>query len=467
MRFASARRLRLPSTGVSQRRPGRSRSDARVRFDALVPESVVPPGAKHRRRVRWSPTHQGARAGDRSGCEAAETGRRRLATAASVVSLAIRPPRGALGLRRRSADLLDARGEPRVPRDQRRFAAEAVDVRTRPRVRAARRRHRRRARMRSRVRRRSHRSSICLRSGSSGSPPLFSCFGSSSPRARPRSSSRSLSRTSEQLRMLRWPPLRSFLSFSVVLPVLGLARLRDDRARLRSRIRARSKVDVEDRRAGRAGRVRRVLGERAHGRSTATLDARALPGLRSPRARRHVVSPRDDRSLAYTTQAVPAIVTGLASASETLCRRSPTTRSNLFTLLGETYAFRVCEPVTRLCARQLLPATIATVARCAGAELLQDVGDQLPPRCAAGRPSGRRLAASGGMGASWRPRGRARRVRRARSVGPTPPETLYFLHLMQPHVPWALASVGTSVWERSSHRRPAGRRCAGRRDALA
>ena len=96
-------------------------------------------------------------------------------------------------------------------------------------------------------------------------------------------------------------------------------------------------------------------------RADGSLDEARYPNL-GRFARDSVWYPRATTVHEFTTQAVPAVVTGRVPASGQL----PTLTDhpeNLFTLLGERYAFQVSEPVTRLCPTRYCPEAHRSVPR--------------------------------------------------------------------------------------------------------
>jgi Sulfatase len=172
----------------------------------------------------------------------------------------------------------------------------------------------------------------------------------------------------------------------------------------------------------------------------------------------------------FTTQAVPAVVTGRLPRLGEL----PTLNDhpkNLFTLLGNAYAFRVSEPVTRLCPARYCPdahATVPFLDRSRG--LLYDVGvgflyRVLPASLRVGLPpigdrwggfdesgdAGTRQRLLGALdvddvnlaieATDHQPRTEYRRF--LRLIQPRDGDrTLYFLHLLLPHAPYRLLPSG-------------------------
>jgi hypothetical protein len=143
-----------------------------------------------------------------------------------------------------------------------------------------------------------------------------------------------------------------------------------------------------------------------------------------------------------TTFAVPAILTGDVPDRDQLPTLADYPNS-VFTLLGESYAFRVQEPVTRLCPVRYCPehrSDLSFGRRVTG--LVHDVGiDYLHgalPRDLTGNLSPLRE----GWGALVENTG-ARTDDFVESIKPTDPgKTFHFIHLLEPHVPWDLLPSG-------------------------
>ncbi len=152
----------------------------------------------------------------------------------------------------------------------------------------------------------------------------------------------------------------------------------------------------------------------------------------------------------FTPYAVPAILTGDYPSERKLPLVSDQPQ-NLFTLLGRRYSFDVFEGVTRLCPKEL----------CGQAQpgfggrmrsLVSDLGlvslhVLLPKRLAAGLPSvtqtwvnfggrGGRPAIGDLVGAQLSNDQRVRFESFVRSIAPRKRPTLYFIHVLLPHVPW-------------------------------
>ena len=160
------------------------------------------------------------------------------------------------------------------------------------------------------------------------------------------------------LAYMRWRPFRSFLSISLVLPLLGLLAFVttvplavDDRQGMDVEVRSRTPVVL-------------VVFDEFPVSSLLRADG-SLDGVRYPNfarlARESVWYPRATTVHASTTQAVPAILTGLHPRQGQL----PTLTdhpTNLFTLLGERYSIRAAEQATRLCPVRYCPRTRDSVA---------------------------------------------------------------------------------------------------------
>jgi hypothetical protein len=152
---------------------------------------------------------------------------------------------------------------------------------------------------------------------------------------------------------MRWNAFRSILSISLALPVLGVLAFV-----------ATVPLAVDDAEGAdvvvpsRTPVVLVVLDELPTSsllRADGTLDARRYPNF-ARLAGDGTWYPRATTVHEFTTQAVPAILTGNTPKQDEL----PTLKDhprNLFTLLGERYAFEVVEPVTRLCPARYCPET--------------------------------------------------------------------------------------------------------------
>ena len=152
---------------------------------------------------------------------------------------------------------------------------------------------------------------------------------------------------------LRWSPLRSFLSISLVLPIAG-AMLFVAKVPLAVDDRPGHEVDVQSD----TPVVLVVFDEFPVSsllRADGTLDGRRYPNF-GRLARDSVWYPRATSGHVSTSQAVPMILTGLLPREGGL----PTLRDhpdNLFTLLGESYTVRAFEQATRLCPSRYCPRT--------------------------------------------------------------------------------------------------------------
>ena len=143
----------------------------------------------------------------------------------------------------------------------------------------------------------------------------------------------------------------------------------------------------------------------------------------------------------HTPFAVPAILSGDRPENNDL----PTLADypeNLFTLVGGAYTIRADEPITRLCpvrycAQHHDDSSFARRTR----RLFHDVAvDYLASALPADARGDLRVAEGwGSVATNTQVAGRGF----ARSFGPpNPPNTLYFLHVVQPHQPWALLPSG-------------------------
>jgi hypothetical protein len=265
---------------------------------------------------------------------------------------------------------------------------------------------------------------------------------------------------------VRWRPFRTFLSVSAVLPVIGLLAfvgtvpLVIDDAR-GADIRVATNTPV----------VLLVMDEFTSSsllRADGSIDAVRYPNF-ARLADNGTWYPRATTVHEYTTQAVPAILTGRRPSYGEL----PTLKDhpeNLFTLLGEQYAFHVTEPVTRLCPARYCPdahraAPLADRYR----GLFYDVGVaylyRVLPRSLRRElpPIGDRWGGFGHDDEGTRDRllgaldandvnlaidstdhqPRAEFERFLRSIRPRATgRELYFLHFMLPHAPWQLLPSG-------------------------
>ena len=266
---------------------------------------------------------------------------------------------------------------------------------------------------------------------------------------------------------LRSRVFRSFLSVAVALPLLGLVTFvatvplaTDNVAAANVAVRTSTPVVVV------------VMDEFPLSsllRPDGSIDARRYPNF-ARLAGDGTWYPRATTVHEFTTQAVPAVLTGQLPRVGEL----PTLNDhpqNLFTLLGNTYAFRVIEPVTRLCPDRYCPEAHVTVPfldRSRG--LLYDVGvgylyRVLPASLRVGLPpigdrwggfdqagdAGTRRRLLGAMDVNdvnlaiertdHQPRTEFSRF--LRLIRPNDPgRTLYFLHVMLPHAPYRLLPSG-------------------------
>ena len=237
----------------------------------------------------------------------------------------------------------------------------------------------------------------------------------------------------------RWKPIQSFLSVSVVLPVAALL-LFVTTAPLAVEDAKGAPIDVP----GKTPVVFVVLDEFAVSslmRADGSIDSTRYPGF-GRLARDATWYPHATTVNENTTFAVPAILTGDDPRSDELPTLADYPNS-VFTLLGESYAFRVQEPVTRLCPVRYCPehrSDASLAGRVRG--LLHDTGINFLhgalPRDLAGNISPLRegwgdLVENTGTGTSTF----------VDSIDRTNPQkTFYFLHLLEPHVPWDLLPSG-------------------------
>jgi hypothetical protein len=150
---------------------------------------------------------------------------------------------------------------------------------------------------------------------------------------------------------VRWDAFRTALSISVALPVLGVLSFVatvplavDDAMGANVAVRGSTPVVVV---------VLDELPTSSLLRASGTLDEVRYPGF-ARLARDAVWYPRATTVHEFTTQAVPAILTGRRPEPGALPTLSDHPE-NLFSLLGERYDLRVTEPVTRLCPSRYCP----------------------------------------------------------------------------------------------------------------
>ena len=231
----------------------------------------------------------------------------------------------------------------------------------------------------------------------------------------------------------RWRPIRSFLSVSIALPLVGLVTFL---ATAPLALADSEGADVEV--AADTPVVLLVFDELPLSslmRRDGSIDSRRYPGF-GRLARGGTWYSRATTLHEYTTRAVPAILTGSAPRSGTL----PTLADhpyNLFTLLGESYAFRVQEPVTRLCPVTYCPnhrSDRSLASRVGG--LLHAVGINYLHGSLPSDLHGNISPLVEGWGALVRNTARGTDEFKATVRRSNPARTLYFLHAMQPHSPW-------------------------------
>jgi hypothetical protein len=176
-------------------------------------------------------------------------------------------------------------------------------------------------------------------------------------------------------------------------------------------------------------------------RGDGSIDAERYPGF-GRLARGGTWYPHATTVNENTTFAVPAILAGDVPRSDQLPTLADYPNS-VFTLLGESYTFRVQEPVTRLCPVRYCPehrSDVSLAGRVGG--LLHDTGVNYLygalPRDLTGTLSPLRegwgdLVDETGAGPSAFVESIDRR---------NPPKTFYFAHFLEPHVPWNLLPSG-------------------------
>ena len=260
---------------------------------------------------------------------------------------------------------------------------------------------------------------------------------------------------------------RSFLSVSVVLPVLGALSFVVT-VPLATGNAAAANVTV----ARSAPVVLMVMDEfpvSALLRPDGTIDAKRYPNF-ARLAKTATWYPRATTVHEFTTQAVPAVLTGQLPHTGEL----PTLNDhpeNLFTLLGARYVLRVIEPVSRLCPTRYCPdvhvqeplvdrargllydASVGYLYRVLPASLRQGlppIGDSWGGFDDAG-DAGTRQRLLGALDvndvnlamerADHQPRTEFARFMRLIKPG-APEQTLYFLHLTLPHAPYRLLPSG-------------------------
>jgi hypothetical protein len=237
---------------------------------------------------------------------------------------------------------------------------------------------------------------------------------------------------------VRWRALRSFLSISVALPVVGLIVFVSS-APLALAEGGGSNVDV-----GSDVPVVLVVFDElpvtSLMRADGTVDGERYPGFRRL-ADEGTWYSRTTTVHEYTTFAVPAILTGNTPTNDQLATLADHPQ-NLFTLLRGSYALHVREPATRLC-----PLTDcedqrakSPVARVRG--LLHDVSINYLhgslPRDFHGDISP--LREGWGELLQYAERGNAEFLRTI--DGASPARTLHFLHTQDPHSPWSRLPSG-------------------------
>jgi hypothetical protein len=237
----------------------------------------------------------------------------------------------------------------------------------------------------------------------------------------------------------RWSAVRTFLSLSLALPIIGLLTFVTTTPPLVQDARA-ADIDVRPR----TPVVLVVLDELPLSSlltSEGSIDAKRYPNF-GRLAQDATWYSRATTVADHTTYAVPAILSGHVPANDDL----PTLADyphNLFTLLGGAYAVRAHEPVTRLCPVRYCPqqrgdrSVVRRMRR-----LFHDVAVDYLFGALPTRVRGDRFTIAEG----WRvlvTNTRLEGLDVVRSIGrPNPLRTFYFMHVVQPHQPWALLPSG-------------------------
>jgi hypothetical protein len=237
----------------------------------------------------------------------------------------------------------------------------------------------------------------------------------------------------------RWSLVRSFLSISVALPVIGLLTFVFS-APLAVANAQGANIDV----AARTPVVVVVFDEFALSSLMAadgSIDATRFPGF-GRLSKQSTWYSRATSVYDHTTQAVPAILSGERPRAGYFPTLADFPR-NLFTLLGERYAFHVVEPVTRLCpvrycpdhrSSDSLPIRVSKLLHDVGIDYLYGAmpadmrGNTFPLREGWNTLVENDEVKGDGFLDMMSPTNAAR--------------SLYFLHVLQPHAPWALLPSG-------------------------
>jgi hypothetical protein len=149
---------------------------------------------------------------------------------------------------------------------------------------------------------------------------------------------------------------------------------------------------------------------------------------------------------AWTTNAVPAILTGVYPKHQTLPILSEH-QDNLFTLLGSRYRLHVSESLTQLCPRSLCPQARRPFGGRMGA-LLEDVGVVYLHLVAPRDLRARLPSVTGTWGAFLESSHERTRERLGRfrafvaSIDGSRRPTLFYAHAMFPHIPWEYLPSG-------------------------
>jgi hypothetical protein len=241
---------------------------------------------------------------------------------------------------------------------------------------------------------------------------------------------------------VQWRPVRLFVGFSIVLPVVGVVSFVHGLP-VTEEARAAQMVGVHP--SARPPVVVVVFDEFSVS-SLLTASGR-IDDVRYPAFGRLVREgtwyPNATTVHGYTDHAVPAILTGQTPRSDELpiLRDHP---RNLFTLLGGSYPFGVHETMTRLCPRSLCPVKRMPFLDRLDA-LIGDVSDayffDTVPRSVTGVPPGLIPADKLFQRKAYAT------VREFDSFlgeisGTEPSGTLHFIHVLLPHVPWRFLPSG-------------------------
>ena len=236
----------------------------------------------------------------------------------------------------------------------------------------------------------------------------------------------------------RWAAVRAFLSLSFALPIVGLLVFLSATPSVVGDVR---QADVNV--VGQTPVVLVVLDELPLSSlmtGSGSIDGQRYPGF-GELARDSTWYSRATTVADHTTYAVPAILSGQVPDNTQLPTLSDYPH-NLFTLLGGPYTVRAQEPVTRLCPVRYCPqqrSDVGLISRLR--QLFRDVGVDYLAGALPADARGDLVVAEG-----WRVSLDSTRIEGldfVRSMGSGDPlRTFYFLHLLQPHQPWALLPSG-------------------------